>query len=86
MPDLLDGQTTQIQGSASKPYTIKHIAGVYSCSCPAWRNQSLSIDRRSCKHIRLMRGDDAEAAQRRHRLGEFAKEQTFRESAAAAVG
>ncbi len=62
MPDLLDGDTTQIQGSATKPYTIKHIAGVYSCSCPAWRNQSLPIDRRSCKHIRLMRGDDAEAA------------------------
>ena len=52
----------EIQGSASKPYTIKHKAGVYSCSCPAWRNQSLPIDRRSCKHLRLMRGTDAEAA------------------------
>ena len=62
MPDLLDGQSAQIQGSASKPYTIKRIAGVYSCSCPAWRNQSLPIDRRTCKHIRLLRGDDAEAA------------------------
>ena len=35
MTDLLDGETIQIQGSASRPYTIKFLAGVYSCSCPA---------------------------------------------------
>jgi DNA ligase-1 len=67
MPDLLDGEVIHIQGSASRPYQVKKLAGVYSCSCPAWRNQSLPIERRTCKHLRRLRGDDAEAA----RLGTF---------------
>src|SRR4029077_19572641 len=62
MPDLLDGETIEVQGSASKPYQIKLVAGVYSCTCPAWCNQSLPIDRRSCKHIRHFRGEGAEEA------------------------
>lgn len=61
MPDLRDGETVQVQGSASKPYVLKNVAGVFSCSCPAWRNQSLPIDRRTCKHLRQYRGDSAEA-------------------------
>lgn len=65
MPDLEDGETTQIQGSGSSVYTIKNIAGAYSCSCPAWLHQSLPIERRTCKHIRAYRGDDAE----KERLG-----------------
>jgi len=60
MPDLLDGQTVEIQGSAAKPYILKNVGGVYSCSCPAWRNQSLPIDRRTCKHLRKYRGEAAE--------------------------
>lgn len=32
----------------------------YSCTCPAWRNQSAPSDRRTCKHIRRLRGDAAE--------------------------
>ena len=62
MPDLQDGQTTEMQGSGSKPYLLKNTGGVYSCSCPAWRNQSNPIEQRSCKHLRKLRGDDAEAA------------------------
>jgi hypothetical protein len=27
------------------------VGGVYSCTCPAWRNQSTAIERRTCKHI-----------------------------------
>ena len=61
MPDLADGQSVEIQGSAVKPYTLKNVGGVYSCSCPAWRNQSLPIERRSCKHLRQWRGEVAEA-------------------------
>jgi DNA ligase-1 len=60
MPDLGDGQSVEIQGSAAKPYILKNVGGVYSCSCPAWRNQSLSIDRRTCKHLRQYRGESAE--------------------------
>src|SRR2546428_14076238 len=62
MPDLQDGETFEMQGSGSKPYVLKNTGGVYSCSCPAWRNQSLAIERRTCKHLRKLRGDAAEEA------------------------
>src|SRR5436309_8316192 len=62
MPDLDDGQSIEMQGSGAKPYVIKNVGGVYSCSCPAWRNQSIGIERRSCKHLRKLRGDAAEEA------------------------
>src|SRR5260221_9491801 len=61
MSDLPDGQTIEMQGSGSRPYVLKNVGGVYSCSCPAWRNQSLPIERRTCKHLRRLRGDAAEA-------------------------
>src|SRR6266436_4153166 len=60
MPDLNDGESVEMNGSGAKPYVLKHVGGVYSCSCPAWRNQSVAIERRTCKHLRKLRGDDAE--------------------------
>jgi DNA ligase 1 len=60
--DLGDGEVAVVQGSAAKPYEIKNTGGVYSCSCPAWRNQSVAIDRRTCKHIKRLRGEAAEHA------------------------
>ncbi|NLX98606.1 MAG: DNA ligase [Rhodopirellula sp.] len=65
MPDLKDGESTQVQGSARSPYILKNVGGVYSCTCPAWRNQSLPIERRTCKHLRAFRGEQME----RQRLG-----------------
>ncbi len=62
MPDLLEGQTAEVWGSGSKPYQLKNVGGVYSCSCPAWRNQSLPIDQRTCKHLRHYRGEAVEMA------------------------
>ncbi len=62
MPDLADGETFEMQGSGSKPYLLKNSGGVYSCTCPAWRNQSTAIERRTCKHLRKLRGDAAEEA------------------------
>src|SRR5437588_6873402 len=62
MPDLSDGQSVEMQGSGSRPYVLKNVGGVYSCSCPAWRNQSIGIERRSCKHLRKLRGDAVEEA------------------------
>lgn len=61
MPDLRDGESVEMKGSAAKPYVIRNVGGVYSCTCPAWRNQSKPIERRTCKHIRRLRGEDAEA-------------------------
>ena len=51
-----------MQGSGVKPYVLKNTGGVYSCSCPAWRNQSIAIEKRTCKHLRRLRGDAAEEA------------------------
>src|SRR3954470_21852159 len=62
MPDLADGETFEMKGSGAKPYILKNVGGVYSCTCPAWRNQSLPIERRTCKHLRKLRGDSAEEA------------------------
>lgn len=62
MPDLQDGESVEMQGSGSRPYVLKNVGGVYSCTCPAWRNQSIGIERRTCKHLRKLRGDAAEEA------------------------
>lgn len=61
MPELREGESVEIKGSACSPYLLRNVGGVYSCSCPAWRNQSLPIDRRTCKHLRSWRGETAEA-------------------------
>jgi DNA ligase-1 len=68
MPDLQDGESAQVQGSARSPYILKNVGGVYSCTCPAWKNQSLPIERRTCKHLPGFRGEQAE----RERLGSLA--------------
>src|SRR5690349_10588844 len=60
MPDLQDGESVEMKGSAKAPYVLKNTGGVYSCSCPAWRNQSVAIERRTCKHLKKLRGDAAE--------------------------
>ena len=61
MPDLLqDGQSVEVQGSASRPYVLKNVGGVFSCSCPGWRFQSAPIEERTCRHLRDYRGHAAE--------------------------
>jgi DNA ligase-1 len=60
--DLADGESVTMRGSGAQPYVLKNTGGVYSCSCPAWRNQSAPIERRTCKHLRALRGDLAETA------------------------
>ena len=60
--NLADGQTCDVKGSGAKPYVLKNTGGVFSCSCPAWRNQSTPIERRSCKHLKKVLGEAFEAA------------------------
>lgn len=62
MSDLSDGASVEVKGSGASKYTIKNVGGVYSCTCPAWRNQSAATDRRTCKHIKALRGEAVEAA------------------------
>jgi DNA ligase-1 len=60
MADIENGASIEVKGSGAKPYTLRNTNGVYSCSCPAWRNQSIPVERRTCKHLRRLRGDEAE--------------------------
>jgi len=60
MPDIPDGESVEMKGSAAMPYVLKNTGGVYSCSCPAWRNQSVAIENRTCKHLKKYRGEQAE--------------------------
>jgi DNA ligase 1 len=60
MSDIPDGQTVEMKGSAATPYILRNVGGVYSCSCPAWRNQSIAIEKRTCKHLKKYRGEKAE--------------------------
>jgi DNA ligase-1 len=59
--DLDDGASIEVKGSAAQPYVLRNTGGVYSCTCPAWRNQSIAIEQRTCKHLRGLRGAEAEA-------------------------
>ena len=57
LQNLPRGKFTEIQGSGSKPYKLTHHEdGAYSCSCPAWRNQSAPGLTRTCKHLKQLRG------------------------------
>jgi DNA ligase 1 len=58
---LEDGQEVQVKGSSST-YTLARKGHVYSCTCPAWRNQGAVIDRRTCKHLRAYLGTAVEEA------------------------
>ena len=82
MPDLRDGESVEMKGSGAKPYVLKNTGGVYSCTCPAWRNQSTPIERRTCKHLRKLRGDEAETA----RLGGALPQKPAKAAASGAEG
>ncbi len=58
---LEDGQEAQVKGSSST-YTLARKGQIYSCTCPAWRNQGATIDRRTCKHLRAYLGTAVEEA------------------------
>ena len=58
--DLADGESREVKGSGSRSYVLANKGGVYSCTCPAWRNQSFAIERRTCKHLKALRGEEEE--------------------------
>nr|WP_044240733.1 DNA ligase [Chondromyces apiculatus] len=60
MADLEDGESIEVQGSGSARYVLRNVGEVYSCTCPAWRNQSHAIDQRTCKHLKALRGEAVE--------------------------
>lgn len=62
MADLADGASVEVKGSGASTYVLRNVGGVYSCTCPAWRNQGGPPDRRTCKHLKALRGEEAELA------------------------
>lgn len=73
MPEILDGEMVEVQGSAKDPYILRNTGGVLSCSCPAWRNQSAPIEKRTCKHLRNHCGEAEELARLGGELPERAR-------------
>ncbi len=61
MKALADGDQVEVKGSSAM-YTLSRRGDVYMCTCPAWRNQGATVDRRTCKHLRAYLGDAAESA------------------------
>ena len=68
---LADGDEVDVQGSSST-YTLKRLGDVYSCSCPAWKNQGAPVDARTCKHLRKQLGDTFETS----RVGQGARQRS----------
>jgi DNA ligase-1 len=62
LQDIPEGGELVVAGSGSSKYTLRNVGGAYSCTCPAWMHQSLPTERRTCKHLRKLRGDAAEEA------------------------
>jgi DNA ligase 1 len=60
---LAIGQTTEIQGSGSKPYIIKNCGvNIFSCTCPGWRNCKGPVNTKTCKHLKSVNGAQIETA------------------------
>jgi len=62
MPEIVEGVPVYIKGSGVKPYELKNVGGVYSCSCPAWRNVGGPQASRTCKHLKKHCGEASELA------------------------
>ncbi|TMW64634.1 hypothetical protein Poli38472_011514 [Pythium oligandrum] len=57
-----DGTFMDVKSSSSNStYVAKRIGSVYSCNCPAWRNQRQAATARTCKHLKEILGEAYEA-------------------------
>lgn len=62
MPDLKPGESIEVPGSKGRTYVIKNDDGDYTCTCAAWKHAHLKgpTGKRSCKHLRELRGEREE--------------------------
>lgn len=60
MRNLKPSQAVEVPGSSGRTYVLKNTGGVYSCTCMAWRTQLVPAPERTCKHLKLFRGEQAE--------------------------
>lgn len=80
--NLVEGSSIDFPSSSGRTYILKLIQGVYSCNCPAWRNQRQPIENRTCKHLVSFRGISAEEA----RLGAIPIPKSARKQASRSTG
>ena len=63
------GESTQVTGSTGDIHTMKNVDNVvFSCTCGAWRFQGGGAVR-TCKHLRALLGEEADARRMREGLG-----------------
>ncbi len=60
------GEQVLMPGSGPKPYVLQRKGNIYSCTCSIWHNIEDIEQRRTCKHLRQLRGEKAETG----RVGE----------------
>jgi DNA ligase-1 len=53
-------ESRSVQGSGANVYELKRVGETYSCSCPSWRNPKGAGSMRTCKHLKALRGEQAE--------------------------
>jgi len=61
-PKLEDGERRAVEGSKGAVYELHRKGATLSCSCPAWRNQTLPVQLRTCKHLKAVLGERDEDA------------------------
>ncbi|EEY55022.1 uncharacterized protein PITG_08606 [Phytophthora infestans T30-4] len=62
---LVDGTFHDVKSASGSTYIVKRIGMVYSCSCPAWRNQRHPPTSRTCKHLKQLLGEEFETMRAR---------------------
>ncbi|GMF38136.1 unnamed protein product [Phytophthora lilii] len=62
---LVDGTFHDVKSASGSTYIVKRLGRVYSCSCPAWRNQRHPPTARTCKHLKELLGDEFETVRAR---------------------
>jgi DNA ligase-1 len=62
---LADGTFHDVKSASGSTYVVKRLGRVYSCSCPAWRNQRHPPTSRTCKHLKQLLGDAFETLRAR---------------------
>ncbi|RLN82796.1 hypothetical protein BBJ28_00024101, partial [Nothophytophthora sp. Chile5] len=58
---LVDGTFRDVKSASGSTYLVKRLGMVYTCNCPAWRNQRHPPNSRTCKHLKLLLGEEFEA-------------------------
>ncbi|KAJ2996018.1 hypothetical protein HDV02_000247 [Globomyces sp. JEL0801] len=59
---LQDGETMQVKSDSSdSSYTIKHTGNHYYCTCMGWKTQNAPVDKRTCKHLKQVLGQEYES-------------------------